>query len=250
MLRSDKERIVGELTERLKATETLIIADYRGLTMKEVDALRGELLQHGAKFTIVKNSLTRRAAEAAGADSVLALLDGPTAIAFLETDGDPAAVAKALAETARATKVLEVRGGVLEGRVISADEVGELAKLPPAEVLRGQVLGAVTGPLYAIVGLFTAPLQDLHGLLQARIDQLGGEEAEAVAEETPEQEAVTEAPAPEASADVEEVTEAPAPEASAEVEAETEAPAPEASAEVEEEKTEAAEEPAESESEE
>ena len=124
MLRSDKERIVGELTERLQATETLIVADYRGLTMKEVDALRGELLQHGAKFTIVKNSLTRRAAEAAGADTVLALLDGPTAIAFLETDGDPVAVAKALADAARTTKVLAVRGGVLEGRVMTADEVG------------------------------------------------------------------------------------------------------------------------------
>src|SRR5262245_16471943 len=229
MLKSDKERIVGELTERLKATETLIVADYRGLTMKEVDALRGELLQHGAKFTIVKNSLTRRAAEAAGADSVLALLDGPTAIAFLETEGDPVAVAKALAETARTTKVLEVRGGMLEGRVMTADEVGELAKLPPAAVLRGQVLGAIAAPLYAIVGLFTAPLQDLHGLLQARIDQLGGEEAEAVAEDSSEQEEETEALAQEASAEVEEAIEAPADEASADEE--TEAPAPEASAE-------------------
>src|SRR5262245_23030509 len=227
MLKSDKERIVGELTERLKATETLIVADYRGLTMKEVDALRGELLQHGAKFTIVKNSLTRRAAEAAGADSVLALLDGPTAIAFLETDGDPVAVAKSLAETARTTKVLEVRGGVLEGRVMTADEVGELAKLPPADVLRGQVLGAVAAPLYAIVGLFTAPLQDLHGLLQARIDQLGGEEA-----------AETEAE-PDTNED-----EAP--------EAEAEGPAEEPVAEAagEETKEEAAEEPASEESEE
>jgi large subunit ribosomal protein L10 len=182
MLKSDKERIVGELTDRLQATDTLIVADYRGLTMKEVDALRGELLQHGARFTVVKNSLTRRAAEAAGADAVLALLDGPTAIAFLETDGDPVAVAKALAETARTTKVLAVRGGLLEGRVMTADEVAELAKLPPLDMLRGQVLGAVAAPLYAIVGLFTAPLQDLHGLLQARIDQLGGEEAAAQAE--------------------------------------------------------------------
>ena len=179
MLKSDKERIVGELTERLQATDTLIVADYRGLTMKEVDALRGELLQHGARFTVVKNSLTRRAAEAAGADAVLALLDGPTAIAFLETDGDPVAVAKALAETARTTKVLAVRGGLLEGRAMTAEEVEELAKLPPLDLLRGQVLGAVAAPLYAIVGLFAAPLQDLHGLLQARIDQLGGEEAEA-----------------------------------------------------------------------
>ncbi len=189
MLKSDKERIVGELTERLQATETLIVADYRGLTMKEIDALRGELLQHGARFSVVKNSLTRRAAEAAGADAVLALLDGPTAIAFLETDGDPVAVAKALADTARTTKVLAVRGGLLEGRVMTAEEVEELAKLPPLDLLRGQVLGAVAAPLYAIVGLFTAPLQDLHGLLQARIDQLGGEEDEAVEEEAPEPEA-------------------------------------------------------------
>jgi large subunit ribosomal protein L10 len=176
MLKSDKERIVGELTDRLKATDTLIVADYRGLTMKEVDALRGELLQHGARFSVVKNSLTRRAAEAAGADAVLALLDGPTAIAFLETDGDPVAVAKALADTARTTKVLTVRGGLFEGRTMTAGEVEELAKLPPLDMLRGQVLGAVAAPLYAIVGLFTAPLQDLHGLLTARIEQLGGEE--------------------------------------------------------------------------
>jgi large subunit ribosomal protein L10 len=228
MLRSNKERIVGELTERLQATETLIVADYRGLTMKEVDALRGELLQHGAKFTIVKNSLTRRAAEAAGADSVLALLDGPTAIAFLETDGDPVAVAKALSDAARTTKVLAVRGGVLEGRVMTADEVNELAKLPPLDALRGQVLGAVAAPLYAIVGLFTAPLQDLHGLLQARIDQLGGEVPNTAEDEV----------------EVLQEEELQAPD--------EEAPAAEASVEEEtkEETTEAAEEPAESESEE
>jgi large subunit ribosomal protein L10 len=203
MLQSDKERIVGELTERLQATDTLIVADYRGLTMKEIDALRGELLQHGARFSVVKNSLTRRAAEAAGADAVLALLDGPTAIAFLETDGDSVAVAKALAESARTTKVLAVRGGLLEGRAMTAEEVEALAKLPPLDMLRGQVLGAVAAPLYAIVGLFTAPLQDFHGLLQARIDQLGGEEPEAeateeaAATEEPEAEATEEAAATE-----------------------------------------------------
>jgi large subunit ribosomal protein L10 len=218
MLRSDKERIVGELTERLRATETLIVADYRGLTMKEVDALRGQLLQHGASFTVVKNSLTRRAAEAADADAVLALLDGPTAIAFLDTDGDPVAVAKALADTARATKVLAVRGGVLEGTAITAGDVEELAKLPPMDMLRGQVLGAVTSPLYAIIGLFTAPLQDLHGLLQARIDQLGGE----AAEETPEaatEPAETEEPAAEPATEDEESAAATEPAADKETEA-------------------------------
>lgn len=210
MERSDKERIVGELTERLRQAESFIVADYRGLTMKEVDALRGRLLEHGARFTVVKNSLTRRAAEAAGADTVLALLEGPTAIAFLETGGDPVAVAKALADTARTTKVLTVRGGMLEGRTMTADEVEELAKLPAADVLRGQVLGAIAAPLYAIVGLFTAPLQDLHGLVQARIEQLGGEEAEAAAEDAPEalsetpQEETTEAAGEPAEAESEE----------------------------------------------
>src|SRR5437763_7052307 len=175
MLRSDKERTVEELTERLRTTQTLIVADYRGLTMKEIDALRGKLLEQGARFSVVKNTLTRRAAEAAGADTLLALLEGPTAIAFLESGGDPVAVAKALADAARTTRVLTIRGGLLEGRPIENAAVEELAKLPPTDVLRGQVLGAITAPLTAIVGLFTAPLQDLYGLLDARIEQLGGE---------------------------------------------------------------------------
>jgi ribosomal protein L10 len=120
VLRSDKERVVAELTERLKTTDTLIVADYRGLTMTQIDELRSELLKHGARFAVVKNTLTRRAAEAAGADLVLGLLEGPTAIAFLEADGDPVAVAKALADAARTTRVLAVRGGVLDGSPITA----------------------------------------------------------------------------------------------------------------------------------
>jgi large subunit ribosomal protein L10 len=173
MLKQDKERIVEELTERLRDTQTLIVADYRGLTMKQIDALRTSLLEQGARFTVVKNTLTRRAAEAAGADAVLALLDGPTAIAFLESDGDPVAVAKALSDSARETKVLQVRGGILDGRPITEDEVKNLATLPPLEALRGQVLGAVTAPLLTVVGLFSAPLRDLVGLIDARIEQLG-----------------------------------------------------------------------------
>jgi large subunit ribosomal protein L10 len=175
MQKEDKQKVVAELTDRLQSTQTLIVADYRGLTMPQIDDLRTELLKHGAKFTVVKNTLTRRAAEAAGAEHLLALLDGPTAIAFLEADGDPVAVAKALGATARETKVLEVRGGVLEGRSITAADIENLAKLPPLEQLRGQVLGAITGPLYAVVGLFNAPLQNLVGLIDARIEQLGGE---------------------------------------------------------------------------
>src|SRR6266511_2934531 len=195
MLRRDKEQIVETLTERLKASPALIVTDFRGLTMTQIDALRGELLEHGARFQVVKNTLTRRAAEEAGADAVLALLEGPSAIAFLDADGDPVAVAKALTKAARETKVLEVRGGVLEGKTITAVDVDELAKLPPTDVLRAQLLGAITAPLTTIVGLFAAPLQDFVGLIDARIEQLGGAEAPAVEEPAAEAEAALEAEA-------------------------------------------------------
>jgi large subunit ribosomal protein L10 len=172
MQKSDKEKVVTDLTEKLRSAETMIVADYRGLTMPQIDALRTKLIENGAKFTVVKNTLTRRAAEAAGADALLALLEGPSAIAFVESDGDAVAVAKALADSARDTKVLEIRGGVMQGRVITGDDVDQLAKLPPLDVLRGQVLGAIIAPLSAIAGLVNAPLQNLYGLLDARIEQL------------------------------------------------------------------------------
>jgi large subunit ribosomal protein L10 len=183
--KEEKERVVAELTERLRTSDTLMVADYRGLTMTQIDDLRGKLLEHGARFSVVKNTLTRRAAEAAGVDALLALLDGPTAIAFLESDGDPVAVAKALSDAARETRVLVVRGGLLEGRPMEQSEVESLAKLPPLDVLRGQVIGAVTAPLMTMIGLFTAPLQDLYALLDARIEQLReqGDTSEAEAAE-------------------------------------------------------------------
>jgi large subunit ribosomal protein L10 len=203
MKKEQKEQVVDELTARLKAADTLLVADYRGLTMPQIDELRTRLLDSGAGFTVVKNTLTRRAAEAAGADALLALLDGPSAIAFLEADGDMVAAAKALADSARETNVLEIRGGVLQGRAMTAAEVESLAKLPPEEVLRGQVLGAIVAPLTSLAGLLNAPLQNLVGLIDARIEQLGGaEEAAPEPESAPEPEAEAapseEAPEPEA----------------------------------------------------
>src|SRR5690349_16799212 len=133
--------------------------------MPQIDTLRTRLLETGARFSVVKNTLTRRAAEAAGADALLALLEGPTAIAFLEAGGDMVAAAKALADAARETRVLAIRGGILEGRTVSAEEIETLASLPPLDILRGQVLGAIVAPLGALLALVTAPLQSLHGLI-------------------------------------------------------------------------------------
>ena len=236
MKKQDKEKVIADLTERLRTSETLLVADYRGLTMPQIDALRSRLLESGARFTVVKNTLTRRAAEAAGAEALLALLEGPSAIAFLETDGDMVAAAKALADSARETKVLAIRGGVMQGRTLTAEEIETLATLPALDVLRGQVLGAIVAPLTTFVALLNAPLQDLIGLIDARIEQLGGAGGAADAAAAEAATAKTEEPAPNAEGSP---VETPAPEmpaASAESAEDdvTPSPQPEAAADPEE----------------
>ena len=224
MLKSEKERVVAELAERLRSAETLMVADYRGLSMPEIEELRTRLLEAGARFTVVKNTLTKLAAEQAGTKEVLDLIEGPTAIAFLDADGDPVAAAKVLNETARAHDVLVIRGGILEGSVVGDADIKRLATLPSAEVLQAQLVGAVAGPLTMVVGLFTAPLRDLVGVIDARIRQLE-EQGETVSE--PEAEA--EQPAAEEEPQAEEAA------AEEEPQAEASAEEPEQEAEVQEE---------------
>src|SRR4029077_3795637 len=115
------------------------------------------------------------------------MLEGPTAIAFIEADGDMVGVAKALSDAAKTTRILSIRGGILDGNPIGEADVQNLATLPPVEVLRGQVLGAITAPLTTVVGLISAPVRDLIGLIDARIEQLEAEEdtGDAPAVETP-----------------------------------------------------------------
>ena len=235
MLKKDKERIVAELADRLREAQSLIVTDYRGLSVKEIDDLRTKLLEHGIRYTVVKNTLTRLAAEQADAKELLELLDGPTAIAFLDTGADPAAAAKVLNEAAGTGRVLVIRGGLLEGKTITEGDVKSLASLPPTDVLRAQLAGALAAPLATVVGLFTAPLRDLVGVIDARIKQLEeqGEEAPA-----PEPAAAAEAEAepesqPQAEAEAEETPEgdaAPTPEPEAVAEPERDSQ-PEAEAE-------------------
>ncbi len=221
MLRQDKEQIVRELADRLKSSQNLLVADYRGLTMPEIDELRTKLLESGARFSVVKNTLTRRAAEEAGVKELLDLIDGPTAIAFIDAEGDPAAAAKVLNDTARAHDVLVIRGGLLDGDTVTDVEIKRLATLPPADVVRAQLAGAVAGPLTTVVGLFTAPLRDLVNVIDARITQLQeqGETVPEPAAEAPAEEPAAEVETPQAEAAAEE----PQAEASAEASADPEA---------------------------
>ena len=231
MLKEEKERVVAELTERLRSTETMIVADYRGLTMSEIDELRTKLLETGARFSVVKNTLTRLAAEAAGTKELLDFVDGPTAIAFLEAEGDPVAAAKVLSDTARRHDVLVIKGGILDGAVVSDAEVKSLATLPRTDVLQAQLVSAVSGPLMMIVGLFTAPVRDLVNIVDARIEQL--EEQGTPVAETAVEEPVAEA-APDAAP--EEAEEQPA-EESEETSAEESPEGDQHSGETEEEET-------------
>jgi len=233
MQKRDKERIVAELADRLREAQSLIVTDYRGLSVKDIDDLRTKLLEHGVRYTVVKNTLTRLAAEQAEAKELLELLDGPTAIAFLDSNADPAAAAKVLNDVAGTGRILVIRGGLLEGTTITESDVKNLASLPPTDVLRAQLAGALAAPLATIVGLFTAPLRDLVGVIDARIKQLE-EQGETVPEPPaePEAEAQAEAPEPEAAAEPEAGAES---EAAAEPEAGAEEPAPDEPAETQEE---------------
>jgi large subunit ribosomal protein L10 len=237
MQRTEKEEVVAALVEQLRSTESLIVADYRGLTNADLVELRAKVRGSGGRLQVVKNTLTRRAAEEAGTESLLALLEGPTAIAFVQTDGDPVAVAKALADTAKDTKVLTLRGGILSGRSLTGDDVEELAKLPAPEVVKSQLVGVVVAPLTQLVALLAAPVRDLVGLIDARIEQLGGASAEGETPAEVEKTAEVETPAePEAETPAEPVAEAAdAPEAETEEPAEPAATESAETAETEEE---------------
>jgi large subunit ribosomal protein L10 len=202
--KADKEKVVRELASRLASADSLIVADYRGLTNAQLAKLRIELLKHGAKLTVVKNTLTRRAAEEAGTDALLAMLEGPPAIAFVEAEGNPVAVAKALSDAARETKILALRGGVLSGKTITDAEVESLAKLPPLDVLQAQLVGVIIAPLTQLVAVLNAPVQNFVGLIDARIKQLEEQGdtsgAATAAVEAPAEEAATEEVAAEGAA--------------------------------------------------
>jgi large subunit ribosomal protein L10 len=163
--RATIERLAGEMRE----ATAMIVADYRGLTVSQVATVRNGLRETGAGFHVAKNTLTRIAAEEAGRAELVEFLTGPTAIAFARDD--PAATAKRLQEAARATRMLAVRGGIMDGRTLSADEVRQLADLPPREVVLAQTVGAVSAPLQSAVSVLAAPLRELVLVLDAYIQK-------------------------------------------------------------------------------
>jgi large subunit ribosomal protein L10 len=170
-----KRRVVEELAERMRGADSMIVADYRGLSVTQIANVRGALREAGASFAVAKNTLARRAAEEAGQPLLVDLLQGPTAIAFVGEDA--AAAAKKLSEVARQTRLLAVRGAVMEGKALSADEVRQLGELPSKDVLRAQVVGAVASPLQGAYNVLAAPLREFLVVLDQYIAQRQAAEA-------------------------------------------------------------------------
>jgi large subunit ribosomal protein L10 len=164
MARPDKAAAVAELTDKFSSSSGAVLTEYRGLTVKALKDLRRSL-GDDATYAVSKNTLTTIAARQAGVPGVEPLLSGPTAIAFIE--GDAVAVAKGLRDFARTNPLLIIKGGVLDGKSMSADEFRQLADLESREVLLGRAAGALQGVLQQAVSLVAAPLAQTARLLAA-----------------------------------------------------------------------------------
>jgi large subunit ribosomal protein L10 len=213
MNRDQKEAVVAEVATQIQESEAVFAVDYRGISVPQAADLRVKLNDAGARFRVVKNTLTLLAADKAGADPLKEVLDGPTAFTFVAAEGgDVALAAKALAQFRRETELLEFKGGVMNGEPLTAEQIGEIARLPAKDVLYGQVVGMIASPITGLVRTLNALIAGLAIQLKQIADQglVGGEaEAEpaAAAEPASEGETGTEAasggeePAAEASGD-------------------------------------------------
>ena len=219
MNRDQKAAVVEEVAAQIQESEAVFAVDYRGISVPQAAELRVKLNEAGARFRVVKNTLTLLAADKAGADSLKEVLDGPTAFTFVTADeGDVALAAKALAQFRREHELLEFKGGVMGGEVLTAEQIGEIARLPAKDVLHGQLVGVIASPITGLVRGLNALIAGLAIQLQKIADEglLPAGEAppaeEAPVEEAPAEEepAAEEAPAEEASAgDETEATETP-----------------------------------------
>lgn len=185
--RPEKAAVVAEVRDRLTASDAALLTEYRGLDVGEMAELRRSLRAVGGNYTIYKNTMVRLAVNELGID-LADLLTGPTAIAFVGgdgSDGDAAAVAKALRDFSRGNRALVLKGGVLGTKVLDAADLLALADLPPRGALLAQLAGAFSAPLVTFAGLLEALPRNFAYGLKALIDAGGADAAAADPSETP-----------------------------------------------------------------
>ena len=169
MNRDQKTAVVDEIAEQIGSAEAIFAVDYRGISVAQVAELRAKLRDADARFRVVKNSLTERAADQAGAEMLRPMLEGPTALTFIS--GDAALAAKALNDAARTLGTLEFKGGVMNGALLSADEIRSLARLPSRDVMYAQLVGTIASPLSGLVRTLNALISGLAIQLQQVAEQ-------------------------------------------------------------------------------
>jgi large subunit ribosomal protein L10 len=181
MNRDEKAAVIDRIAEELGEAQAVFAVDYRGITVSQVADLRAKLRGADATFRVVKNSLTERAADKAGAEALKEMLDGPTALTFVR--GDAAAAAKALSDAQRVTEVLAFKGGLMNGSTLTSDDIRAISRLPAREVLYAQLVGTVAAPLNGLVRGLNGLLAGIAIQLKAIHDQgLVGGTAEPAAE--------------------------------------------------------------------
>ena len=182
MARPEKVATVAEIRDRIAESDATVLTEYRGLTVSQLANLRSALRPAGTDLKIYKNTLARRAANEAGVEDLVPMLQGPTAIAFIK--GDAVLAAKALRDFAKTAEAFVIKGGMLGSRFISAAEVSELAEVAPREELLARIAGAFQGPLVKAAGLFQAIPRNLAYGVKALIEQRVAN-GEALPEEAP-----------------------------------------------------------------
>src|SRR5580693_1298036 len=199
MNRDQKAAAIAEIAAHIDESQAVFAVDYRGISVPQVAELRSKLREADATFKVVKNSLTERAADQVGAETLKALLEGPTALTFVR--GDAATAAKAVADYARATQLLPFKGGLMDGAPLDVEQIRSLSRLPSREVLYGQLVGVVASPVSGLVRTLNALISGIAvalGQVQAKKESGELPAGDAPAEAAPAEEPVAEAPAEEA----------------------------------------------------
>jgi large subunit ribosomal protein L10 len=201
MNRDEKAAVIEEVADQIRSAEAIFAVDYRGLSVKDAADLRTRLVEAGATFRVVKNRLTIRAADAAGAESLKELLEGPTAFTFIAEGGDAAMAAKALAQYRRQTDALAFKGGQMGGDILSIEQIESISRLPARDVLQGQFVGVLASPITTLVRGLAGMIGGLASQLQQMADQglVTGEPSERAGGGGQVAEAEAPAPEPEAS---------------------------------------------------
>jgi large subunit ribosomal protein L10 len=223
MNRDQKATAIAEIAANIKASQAVFAVDYRGISVPQVAELRAKLREADATFKVVKNSLTERAADQVGAETLKELLEGPTALTFVR--GDIATAAKAVADYGRATQLLPFKGGLMDGAAIDPEQIRSLSRLPSREVLYGQLVGVVASPIGGLVGGLAFALGQVHAKKESGEIPAGeAPAAEVAVEEAPQDETpvADEAPPTESTPEPEAPADEPAAEAAPENQAEPE----------------------------